>query len=67
MAGEIFISYRRADAAKAGLLWQLLKDRGVEAWYDAHVPSGEDWRAATANALVKAPVFVLLFSKSAAQ
>jgi len=39
----------------------------VDAWYDAHVPSGEDWRAATANALVAAPIFVLLFSKTAAQ
>lgn len=67
MAGEIFISYRRADQAKAALLWKLLHERGVEAWYDQHVPSGEDWRAATANALVAAPIFVLLFSKTAAQ
>ncbi len=35
MSGEIFISHRRADQAKAGLLYQLLKDRGVDAWYDA--------------------------------
>ena len=56
MSGEIFISYRRADQAKAALLWKLLHERGVEAWYDQHVPSGEDWRAATANALVAAPI-----------
>jgi TolB-like protein len=67
MSGEIFISYRRADQAKAALLWKLLHERGVDAWYDQHVPSGEDWRAATANALVAAPIFVLLFSKTAAQ
>lgn len=67
MSGEIFISYRRADQAKAVLLWKLLHERGVDAWYDQLVPSGEDWRAATANALVAAPIFVLLFSKTASQ
>jgi hypothetical protein len=67
MAGEIFISYRRADQAKAGLLYQLLKDRGVDAWYDALLDAGDDWRNKTANALVAASIFVLLFSKTAAQ
>ncbi len=67
MAGEIFISYRRSDESRARLLYELLKERGVEAWYDRHVAAGEDWRSATANALVKAPIFVLLFSKNAAQ
>jgi TolB-like protein len=67
MSGEIFISYRRADQAKAVLLWKLLHERGVDAWYDQLVPSGEDWRAATANALVAAPIFVLLFSRTASQ
>jgi TolB-like protein len=67
MAGEIFISYRRADQAKAGLLYQLLKDRGVDAWYDALLDAGDNWRDKTANALVAAPIFVLLFSKTAAQ
>jgi len=31
MAGEVFISYRRADQAKARLLHALLKQRGVDA------------------------------------
>jgi TolB-like protein len=67
MAGEIFISYRRSDQAHAELLHRLLKERGVESWYDALLGAGEDWRTRTAQALVDAPIFVLLFSKSASQ
>ncbi len=65
MAGEIFISYRRSDQGKARLLHSLLKERGVEAWYDALLAAGEDWRTATARALDAAPVFVLMFSQNA--
>ena len=67
MAGEIFISYRRADRAWALLLHGQLRAEGVEAWYDAHVGAGEDWRLATAKALENSQIFVLLFSESAAQ
>lgn len=67
MAGEIFISYRRSDLDKARLLHGLLKQRGVDAWYDAQVGAGEDWRRATAKALDAAPIFVLLFSRAAAE
>jgi TolB-like protein len=67
MASEIFISYRRSDQAKARLLHALLKKRGVDAWYDAQVGAGDDWRRVTAKALDAAPIFVLLFSKSASE
>ena len=40
MAGEIFISYRRADVAWAKLLHAQLQAEGVEAWYDALVGAG---------------------------
>jgi hypothetical protein len=66
MAGEIFISYRRADQAWARLLHATLQAEGVEAWYDAQVGAGQDWRAATAQALENSKIFVLLFSANAA-
>ncbi|HEY1878151.1 MAG TPA: TIR domain-containing protein, partial [Rhizomicrobium sp.] len=66
MAGEIFISYRRADEAWARLLHTQLRAEGVEAWYDALVEPGEDWRTATATALEGSQIFVLLFSSNAA-
>jgi len=67
MAGEIFISYRRTDEVWARLLHGLLRAEGVEAWYDAHIAPGEDWRIATAKALEDSRIFVLLFSSNAAQ
>jgi len=67
MAGEIFISYRRADAAWARLLYHQLRSEGVEAWYDALVGAGQDWRIATAKALEDSQIFVLLFSENAAE
>jgi len=67
MAGEIFISYRRADRAWAQKLHSQLRAEGIEAWYDAHVGAGEDWRVATAKALQASRIFVLLFSESAAE
>ncbi len=67
MAGEIFISYRRADAAWAQLLHARLRAEGVEAWYDVHVGAGQDWRIATARALKASRIFVLLFSENAAE
>src|SRR6476660_837229 len=67
MAGEIFISYRRVDAAWARLLHSQLKAEGVEAWYDALVGPGQDWRLATAKALEDSQIFVLLFSENVAQ
>jgi TolB-like protein len=67
MAGEIFISYRRADQAWAQLLHSQLRAEGVEAWYDAQVGAGQDWRIATAKALETSQIFVLLFSENAAQ
>jgi TolB-like protein len=66
MAGEIFISYRRADMAWAKLLHDQLKAEGVEAWYDAQIGAGQDWRVATANALENSRIFVLLFTSNAA-
>src|SRR5271170_5692359 len=67
MAGEIFISYRRADEAWAQLLHSQLRAEGVEAWYDAQVGAGQDWRLATAKALESSRIFVLLFSENAAE
>jgi TolB-like protein len=66
MAGEIFISYQRADERHARRLHEFLKREGVEAWYDAQVRAGENWRKAIAEALETAPIFILLFSSNAA-
>src|SRR5450432_3663412 len=67
MAGEIFISYRRADESWARLLHAQLQAEGVDAWFDAQIGAGQDWRTATAKALESSRIFVLLFSRAASQ
>jgi Tol biopolymer transport system component len=67
MAGEVFISYRRTDVAWAKLLHEQLSAEGVQAWYDARIGAGQDWRMATAKALEASRIFVLLFTASAAE
>ncbi|RYZ06978.1 MAG: TIR domain-containing protein [Alphaproteobacteria bacterium] len=42
MAGDIFISYRRSDQAKAELLHRLLNARGVDSWYDTLLNVGDE-------------------------
>ena len=36
---------------RAHALMDQLKAEGVEAWYDAQISAGQDWRVATADAL----------------
>src|SRR5450432_2562777 len=67
MAGEIFISYRRADESWARLLHAQLQAEGVDAWFDAQIGAGQDWRTATDKALQASHIFVLLFSAAAAE
>jgi TolB-like protein len=67
MAGEIFISYRRADEAWARLLYDKLTAEGVDAWYDGLIGPGQEWRTAVAEALEASQIFVLLYSENAAQ
>src|SRR5450432_4858149 len=67
MAGEIFISYRRADESWARLLHAQLQAEGVDAWFDAQIGAGQDWRTATAKALESSRIFVLLFSTAASE
>ncbi len=67
MAGEVFISYRRSDVARAAQLDGLLRERGIEPWYDAHLSAGDEWRSEITAALEASQVFVLLYSAEAGQ
>ena len=46
---------------------QPVSAEGIEAWYDALIGPGQDWRIATAKALEASQIFVLLFSENAAE
>ena len=68
MAGEIFISYRRADAGLgAAAARASFGPKGSRPGMTRRSAPGQDWRIATAKALEASQIFVLLFSENAAQ
>ena len=65
--GRDFHQLSAGRPSPAQRLHDLLRAEGVEAWYDAHVGPGQDWRITTAKALEDCRIFVLLFSANASQ
>jgi len=65
LAVSVFISYQRADEARAAHLAASLESHGVEVWWDAKIPKGDDWRERIVAALLKANLVVLLHSGAA--
>jgi hypothetical protein len=41
---DVFISYKREDHTRVDRLASLLADVGVNVWYDAALPAGEEWQ-----------------------
>lgn len=62
MALCVFISYQRADEVHAVQLAANLESHGVDVWWDAKIPKGDDWRERIVAALTKADLVVLLHS-----
>jgi tetratricopeptide (TPR) repeat protein len=62
-AGPIFISYTEGDAAIARKIARALEAEGLKTWYyKRDVPPGADWTDAVAEAMLAAPVVVLIIS-----
>ena len=62
---SVFLSYSRDDAAKAKALAQALEKAGHEVWWDRHISSGSDFSGAIEQALKRADVVLVLWSKAA--
>lgn len=58
---DVFISYSRKDGEACALLFQMLAEAGLNAWYDKDIGSGQ-FKAKIVNRISTAPVFVLLLS-----
>lgn len=62
-AGPIFISYTEGDAAIAQRIARALEAECLKTWYyKRDVPPGADWTDAVAEAMLAAPVVVLIIS-----
>lgn len=60
-----FISYQRADVSAAEILSGALSAEGVDAWWDARIPKGDDWRERIVEALSGCDIVILLHSGAA--
>ena len=65
--GRVFLSYRvKADAQLVERLYDKLRIRGVDVWWDAKcLPPGQPWEEGFADGLLSSDVFVPVLSKSA--
>ena len=42
---DLFVSYKREDAAKVGKLVTALRESGLDVWWDEDIPGGAQWEA----------------------
>lgn len=63
---QLFISYSHRDSKWLDVIKAPLEPyvelRGIQVWDDTHIPAGEDWRQAIADALARTRVALLLVS-----
>lgn len=62
----VFVSYAHDDARQVRPLLDLLKEAGVEAWYDEGVHPGSSWRDEIAQAIRECALFVYLITPASA-
>lgn len=63
-AVTLFLSYARADSAVAQRLASALEHAGFTLWWDAMIAGGEAYSRSIADALEKADLVIVLWSKS---
>jgi hypothetical protein len=60
----IFLSYKRADAARAAQIVSLLEDEGLSVWWDTSLSAGERWDAVLEREINAAGCVVVIWSRS---
>lgn len=66
-ASTIFLSYARADHARAVPIIKLIEQAGFSVWWDGLLEGGERFSLTTENALDRAQAVVVLWSKMSVQ
>jgi TolB-like protein/Tfp pilus assembly protein PilF len=61
--GDIFISYKSEDRARAARLVRALTDCGLSVWWDQNIGLGDAWRHQIAERLDQARCVLVLWSK----
>jgi TolB-like protein/tetratricopeptide (TPR) repeat protein len=59
---DVFLSYKREDAAKAGKLVAALRTFGLDVWWDEDIPPSAPWEATIERALSDAKTVIVCWS-----
>jgi serine/threonine-protein kinase len=59
---DVFVSYKREDAAKVRKIVAALRQRGLDAWWDEDIPASAQWEATIEKALKAAKTVVVCWS-----
>jgi TolB-like protein/Flp pilus assembly protein TadD len=59
---DVFVSYKREDAARVGKLVAALRARGLDAWWDEDIPASAPWEATIERALNEAKAVIVCWS-----
>ncbi|HEU4809951.1 MAG TPA: toll/interleukin-1 receptor domain-containing protein, partial [Sphingomicrobium sp.] len=51
---DLFVSYKREDAARVGKLVAALRGSGLNVWWDEDIPASAPWEATIEKALSSA-------------
>jgi serine/threonine-protein kinase len=62
---DVFISYKRENAAKVGRLVAALKGQGLDVWWDRDIPPGAPWEATIEQTLTGAKAVIVCWSRAA--
>ena len=62
---DVFLSYKREDAAKARKLVEALRGQGLDTWWDEDIPGGAPWEPTIEKSLAQAKAVVVCWSPHA--
>jgi serine/threonine-protein kinase len=59
---DVFVSYKREDAARVRKLVAALRDAGLDTWWDEDIPASAPWEATIEQALREAKAVIVCWS-----
>src|SRR2546430_3761917 len=59
---DVFISYKREDAARTRKLVAALREAGLDVWWDEDIPASAPWEATIERALADAKAVIVCWS-----
>lgn len=60
---DVFISYSRKDRARAEVMANALRARGLDVWWDSHLKAGSEFRHEIAKNLENAKAIIVIWSE----